>query len=139
MKSIKTKKTTDGKSFFKSAKNIVFSKTFVMFTLLSCVMIFNTFAATDTIDALDSWGTKILDLFSSSWVKVICLVALIVEAIGMVVAGQQGGGGAIIKKFAPWIIGTIILLSASSICSYFLGDLKFELSALIQDSMIRLA
>ena len=133
MKSIKTKKTTDGKSFFKSAKNIVFSKTFVMFTLLSCVMIFNT------IDALDSWGTKILDLFSSSWVKVICLVALIVEAIGMVVAGQQGGGGAIIKKFAPWIIGTIILLSASSICSYFLGDLKFELSAVIQDSMIRLA
>ncbi|MDY5883808.1 MAG: hypothetical protein SPJ65_10885 [Roseburia sp.] len=33
-----------------------------------------------------------------------------------------------IKKFAPWIIGTIILLSASSICSYFLGDLSFEVS-----------
>ena len=46
----------------------------------------------------------------------------------MVLAGQQGGGGQMIKKFAPWIIGTIILLSASSICSYFLGDLAFEIS-----------
>ena len=46
----------------------------------------------------------------------------------MVLAGQQGGGGQMIKKFAPWIIGTIILLSASSICSYFLGDLSFEVT-----------
>lgn len=49
----------------------------------------------------------------------------------MVLAGQQGGGGQMIKKFAPWIIGTIILLSASSICSYFLGDLKFEVSMVL--------
>ena len=55
-----------------------------------------------------------------------CCVALIIEAIGMIVAGQQGGGGAIIKKFAPWIIGTIILLSASGITGYFLDGLEFE-------------
>ena len=46
----------------------------------------------------------------------------------MVLAGQQGGGGQMIKKFAPWIIGTIILLSASSICSYFLDGLSFEIA-----------
>ena len=82
----------------------------------------------DSIVELDNWADKILELFQSSWVKAILLVALIVEAIGMVLAGQQGGGGQMIKKFAPWIIGTIILLSASSICSYFLGDLSFEVS-----------
>ncbi|MCQ2584515.1 MAG: TrbC/VirB2 family protein [Treponema sp.] len=82
----------------------------------------------ESIVELDNWADKILELFQSSWIKAILLVALIVEAIGMVLAGQQGGGGQMIKKFAPWIIGTIILLSASSICSYFLGDLKFEVA-----------
>ena len=53
---------------------------------------------------------------------------MVLAVFGMVLAGQQGGGGQMIKKFAPWIIGTIILLSASSICSYFLGDLSFEVS-----------
>ena len=56
------------------------------------------------------------------------MVALIVEAISMILAGQQGGGGQVLKRFAPWIIGTLILLSASGICSYFLGDLTFEVS-----------
>lgn len=125
---------SNGFSFIKSFKSVVCSKSFIMFSLLAFVMVSQTFAASDTIDALDDWGNKILELFSSNWVKVICLVALIVEAIGMVVAGQQGGGGQIIKKFAPWIIGTIILLSASSICSYFLGDLSFEVSSIQNQS-----
>lgn len=131
--SIKKPETT-GFSFFKFFKSVFCSKSFIMFSLLAFVMVSQTFAASDTIEALDDWGDKILKLFSSNWVKVICLVALIVEAIGMVVAGQQGGGGQIIKKFAPWIIGTIILLSASSICSYFLGDLKFEIEAMVVQS-----
>ncbi len=131
------KPETNGFSLIKSFKSIFCSKSFIMFSLLAFVMVSQTFAANDTIDALDNWGNKILELFSSNWVKVICLVALICEAIGMVVAGQQGGGGQIIKKFAPWIIGTIILLSASSICSYFLGDLSFEVSS-IQNQKIQL-
>ena len=98
-----------------------------MFAILSFVAVSNTFAASsDTITTLDSWGNKILSIFSSGWVKALACVALIVEAIGMIVSGQQGGGGAIIKKFAPWIIGTIILLCASGITSYFMGDLEFE-------------
>lgn len=106
------------------------SKTFLLFAFFSLIMVSRTFAATDSIDVLDSWSDKILDLLSSSWVKVLCLVALIIEAIGVVLAGQQGGGGQIIKRFAPWIIGTLILLCASGICSYFLSDLEFEVSLL---------
>ncbi len=113
-------------AIFKSAKKAACSKEFVLFVLLAFILTSNTFAAGDTIDMLDNWGNKILSVFSSGWVKALSCVALIIEAIGMIVAGQQGGGGAIIKKFAPWIIGTIILLCASGITGYFLDGLEFE-------------
>ncbi len=113
-------------SILKSVKKTVFSKEFILFMLLAFVMVSNTFAADDTITMLDDWGNKVLSVFSSGWVKALACVALIIEAIGMIVAGQQGGGGAIIKKFGPWIIGTIILLTASGITSYFLDGLQFE-------------
>ncbi len=104
-------------------------KQIVLMIVLLVVATSPIFAASgDTIGKLDEWGEKVLALFQSSWVKVILLVALILEAIGMVVMGQQGGGGAIIKKFAPWIIGTIILLSASGICSYFTTGMEFTVS-----------
>lgn len=117
-------------NFFKSMKKTVTSKKFLAGAAIFALCVIPTFAASsgDSIVELDNWADKILELFQSSWVKAILLAALIVEAIGMVLAGQQGGGGQMIKKFGPWIIGTIILLSASSICSYFLGDLKFEVA-----------
>ena len=126
MKSNKSKNELKSNSFLKSLKGIVCSKSVVMFCLFSFVIVSNTFAADDTIETLDSWGNNILSIFSSGWVKALACVALIIEAIGMIVAGQQGGGGAIIKKFAPWIIGTVILLCASGITGYFLNDLEFE-------------
>ena len=117
-------------NFISSFRKTFSSKKFWAIALVFAICIIPTFAAGagDSIIELDNWADKILELFQSSWIKAILLVALIVEAIGMVLAGQQGGGGQMIKKFAPWIIGTIILLSASSICSYFLGDLSFEVS-----------
>lgn len=126
------KSNSKAKKFFAGIKETVFSKQFAILAITICVFAAPTFAASsgDSIVELDNWADKILELFQSSWVKAILLVALIVEAIGMVLAGQQGGGGQMIKKFAPWIIGTIILLSASSICSYFLGDLSFEVAML---------
>ncbi len=117
-------------NFFKSLKKTFSSKKFLAVAAVFALCIVPTFAAGsgESIVELDNWADKILELFQSSWVKAILLVALIVEAIGMVLAGQQGGGGQMLKKFGPWIVGTIILLSASSICSYFLGDLSFEVA-----------
>ena len=114
----------------KTVKSALTSKHFIACALIFAACIVPTFAvgSGESIAELDTWADKILELFQSSWVKAILLVALIVEAIGMVLAGQQGGGGQMIKKFAPWIIGTIILLSASSICSYFLDGLSFEIA-----------
>lgn len=118
---------------FTNLKKTFSNNRFLVFALIMCAFALPTFAAGgDSIVELDNWADKILELFQSSWVKAVLLVALIVEAIGMVVAGQQGGGGQMLKKFAPWIIGTIVLLSASSICSYFLKDLSFEVAMLPQ-------
>lgn len=123
MKSEKTKKAV------LKIKGFVTDRKFLMAVFMLFMIIAPTFAAGgDTIEQLDTWGDKILSLLQSTWVKVLLLVALIIEAIGVVVAGQQGGGGQILKKFAPWIIGTLILLCSSGICSYFLGDLSFEIS-----------
>ncbi len=101
------------------------SKKFLFCILLICLCSTSLWGQ-ETIAQLDKWSDKILTLFQSTWVKVILLVALIVEAIGVIVAGQQGGGSQILKKFGPWIIGTIILLCASGICSYFLDGLEFK-------------
>ena len=132
MKSTNTK-NTENKSFLKSFKGFVTSKSFIMFALFSCVLISSTFAQSgESIAQLDTWGENILGIFSSTWVKALACVALIIESIGMIVAGQQGGGGAIIKKFAPWIVGTVILLCASGITSYFLKDLSFDVTGFIQ-------
>lgn len=113
------------KSFLKFFKGLFNSKLFVISLLFFFVFASDVFAA-DTIESLNGWGDNILKIFASNWVKALACVALIIEAIGMVVAGQQGGGGQIIKKFAPWLIGTVVLLSASGITSYFLKDLKFD-------------
>ena len=126
-------------NFFMSLKKTFTSKKFWTIAVVFALCVVPSFAASsgDSIVELDNWADKILELFQSSWIKAILLVALIVEAIGMVLAGQQGGGDQMIKKFAPWIIGTIILLSASSICSYFLGDLSFEvaLAPVVQETL----
>lgn len=125
MKSEKTEKAVQ------KIKGFVTDRKFLITVFMLFMIAAPTFAANgggDTIEQLDTWGDKILSLLQSTWVKVLLLVALIIEAIGVVVAGQQGGGGQILKKFAPWIIGTLILLCSSGICSYFLGDLNFEIS-----------
>jgi hypothetical protein len=110
---------------YENIKSFFCSKKFILVMVLFFVIITPTFAA-ETITQLETWSNKVLSLFQSTWVKAILLIALIVEAIGVVVAGRNGGGGEILKKFAPWIIGTIILLSASGICSYFLDGLSFQ-------------
>ena len=70
------------------------------------------------IPALDTWGENILGLISSNWVKAICALGFAVEAGAMIWAGRQGESGAV-KKFIPWMIGTVGLLTASSITDFF--------------------
>lgn len=114
-----------------NTKKVVSSNAFKQLMLMGGIMLLAcmpTFADTAKFEALDEWSGKILAVFSSTWVKALCLVALVIEAIAMVVAGQQGGGSQLIKKFAPWMIGTIILVSASSITSYFVGSINYTVS-----------
>lgn len=99
----------------------------MLIVLVMVIAVVPMFAASDGgIDKLDTYGQKLLSLFTSTWVKALLCVALVVEAIAMVMAGQNGGGGSIVKRFAPWILGTIILLSATGICNYFLDGLQFD-------------
>lgn len=83
-----------------------------------------------SIGRLDTWEEKIVSLFTSTWLKAICIVALIGICISMIVAGRNEPG--MIKKFIPWLVGTIILLSATDIVSYFFSgaDQAFKISFL---------
>lgn len=132
MKSNMLNQKSKEKSIYSKIKSLMSSKTFILFCVFFVVSITPIFAeGGESISALDDWGDKILGLFASNWVKVLLLVALVIEAIGMVVAGQQGGGGQIMKRFAPWIVGTLIILCASGIVSYFVGDLDFSVGMIV--------
>lgn len=109
---------------------ILKNKTLVVMLVLVFVAVISASAqANGTIDKLDEWSNNLLALFTGSWIKALLLIALACEAIGVVIAGQQGGGGAMVKKFAPWIVGTVILLCASSITGYFTKGMEFKVDA----------
>lgn len=102
------------------------NKGYIMFALMAIFTVSGAFAGGDSIEQLDQWGTKIMNLFTSPWLKALVCVAIIIEAVGMIYAGQNGGGAQVIKKFAPIIIGSVILLAAQGIVTYFLGSLSYE-------------
>jgi hypothetical protein len=87
-----------------------------VFQLLAAAAL--VFAQNSGIPELDEWGSKVLGLITSDWVKAICALAFVIEAGGMIYAARQGEGGTV-KKFLPWMIGTIGLLSAVSITDFF--------------------
>jgi len=107
-------------------KEIKFSwKKALLFSLLIAFIIAPIFA--DGVAEVESAVTKVTDFLSSGVITAICLIALVVEGVGVVVMGKQGADiQAIISKFAPWVVGTVVLLSANGICNYFLSDLSFE-------------
>jgi type IV secretory pathway VirB2 component (pilin) len=72
----------------------------------------------------------ILDFLSSPWVKGICVIALIIECIGMITAGRQEPG--MFKKFIPWIVGTVLFMSAGSITSIFINPDEAGLKDIIK-------
>ena len=105
-------------------KTIAWKKIFI-FTLIFACMAMPIFAEDAT--GIDSAVEKVTSFLSSGVITAVCLIALVVEAVGVVVMGKQGADiQSIISKFAPWVVGTVVLLSANGICNYFLTDLSFS-------------
>ena len=106
-------------------KKEISCKKFFMFALLFVCAITPIFAQDAT--GIDGAVEKVTSFLSSGVITAVCLIALVVEAIGVVVMGKQGADiQSIISKFAPWVVGTVVLLSANGICNYFLADLSFS-------------
>lgn len=98
-------------------------KVFLFAALFAC-MVTPIFAQNAT--GIDSAVEKVTTFLSSGTITAICLIALVGEAVGVVLMGKQGADiHSIISKFAPWVVGTVVLLSANGICNYFLADLSF--------------
>ena len=105
-------------------KKEISCKKFFMFALLFVCAVTPIFAQEAT--GIDSAVEKVTTFLSNGVITAICLIALVIEAIGVIVMGKQGADmQAIIGKFAPWVVGTVVLLSANGICNYFLSDLSF--------------
>lgn len=100
-------------------------KKLFIFTLIFACMAMPIFAQDAT--GIDSGVEKVTSFLSSGVITAVCLIALVVEGIGVVVMGKQGADiQSIIGKFTPWVVGTVVLLSANGICNYFLSDLSFS-------------
>ena len=93
----------------------VLRKKFFMFALLFVCALTPIFAQEAT--GIDSDVSKVTTFLSSGTITAVCLI---------VVMGKQGADiQSIISKFSPWVVGTVVLLSANGICNYFLSDLSF--------------
>lgn len=92
---------------------------FMFFTVVMCSF---TFAADKqtSATAMQESVNKIVDFFSSGWVKGIACIMLIGECLGLLVAGGQNPQ--IFKKFLPFIIGTVLFMCAGKIISLIFGD-----------------
>ena len=110
----------------KEKNNLAWKKCFLFSILLFCV-ITPIFASSSSSTGIDSAVEKVTSFLSNGVITALCLVALVIEAAGVVVMGKQGADiQTIIGKFAPWVVGTVVLLSANGICNYFLSDLSFS-------------
>ena len=95
-------------------------KRVIMFFLFVMLCVASLFAADGNIAKLDDWAKIILGLFTSTWLKAVCVIALIAICLTMVTVGRQEPG--MFKKFIPWLVGVIIMLSAANIVSFFFQD-----------------
>lgn len=95
-------------------------KRVIMFFLFVMLCVTSLFAADGNIAKLDDWAKIILGLFTSTWLKAVCVIALISICLTMVTVGRQEPG--MFKKFIPWLVGVVIMLSAANIVSFFFQD-----------------
>lgn len=98
---------------------------FALLVFMAASPIFAQSGGSETVEVLDNFSTKILGVLNSTWLKVVLVIALIGEALGIVVGGQQGGGQTV-KKLMPWVIGTILILCATGIVNFFFNGNSIE-------------
>jgi hypothetical protein len=105
---------------------LALKKTIIFIFLAVCVLT-PIFAGDSSSTGIDAAVEKVTSFLSNGIITALCLIALVIEAAGVVVMGKQGADiQTIIGKFAPWVVGTIVLLSANGICNYFLSGLSFS-------------
>lgn len=90
-----------------------------------CVLLFAVICTSFAAAQSDEFGVStniamILQFLASPWITGLACIALIVEAILLLTAGRSEPG--MFKKFVPWIVGTIIFLSAGTITKKFIGE-----------------
>lgn len=92
-------------------------KKMVLIAFFTAVVCSFTFAgaAEDMSESIN----RIVDFFSSGWVKGIACIMLIGECLGLLFAGGQNPQ--IFKKFLPFIIGTILFMCAGKIITLIFG------------------
>ncbi len=93
-------------------------KKLTVFAFFACVMCSFVFA--DAAADMNSSINKIVDFFSSGWVKGIACILLIGECLGLLLAGGQNPQ--IFKKFLPFIIGTVLFMCSGKIITLIFGD-----------------
>lgn len=111
----------------KSDRRSINWKLALMLAIVAFVALSPTFAVSaesSGIDALDSFSEQFLAIFTSSWVEIVCIIALIIIGILAVAGFQNGGGIQVFKTFVPWAIGVIIIMSASAITDFFWEGVK---------------
>jgi trbC/VIRB2 family len=95
-------------------------KRVIMFFLFVMLCATSLFATDGNIAKLDDWAKIIVGLFTKTWLKAVCVIALIAICIGMVTIWRQEPG--MFKKFIPWLVGVVVMLSAAAIVNFFFQD-----------------
>lgn len=90
---------------------------FAVFSLLFLVCGFVAAQENALVTNLTDNLQVILDIFTSPIVKGIACIFLIILCIGLVTTGRQDPE--MFKKFIPWIIGTVLFMSAGAITERF--------------------
>ena len=78
--------------------------------------------AADTIESLNTMSDKFLGLFNSSWVRALVAIAI----ISMVIMAKNGGGGQVVQRFLPIIIGTLVIACACGISAFLTSDMDIK-------------
>jgi type IV secretory pathway VirB2 component (pilin) len=102
------KKQTETKEFKKAIL-------FYMFLFVCATFAF----AQDSDFGLGTSLQLVVDFISNPWVRGVAFAALAIECIGMIMAGRQEQQ--MIKRFIPWVVGTVIFLAAGTITTRFLS------------------